>query len=120
VTCDDGWFRTAASSSTSSCTACATSQDISKNCPVGTHFKAEKACGYVDDADSCAPGPAVVDLGTAFEFVILSKSGISTVPDSVITGDIGVSPIAATGVTGFSLTLDAGGEFSTSAQVGEC
>ncbi|OEU05977.1 antifreeze protein [Fragilariopsis cylindrus CCMP1102] len=58
-----------------------------------------------------------IDLGTAGDFAILSKSGISTVPDSVITGDIGVSPIAATAITGFTLTMDSSTEFSTSGQV---
>jgi hypothetical protein len=58
-----------------------------------------------------------VDLGDAGDYVILTKSGISTVPNSVITGNIGVSPIAATALTGFSLTLDSGGKFSTSTQL---
>ena len=49
-----------------------------------------------------ATGLAPVNLGTAGNFVILSKSGISTVPSSVLTGDIGVSPIAHTAITGFS------------------
>ncbi|KAF9547550.1 antifreeze protein [Agrocybe pediades] len=64
-----------------------------------------------------ATGPAAVDLGTAGGFTILAKSGISTVPPSSITGNIGVSPIAATGLTGFSLTMDRSGTFSTSTQV---
>ncbi|MEA1930473.1 MAG: ice-binding family protein [Euryarchaeota archaeon] len=63
-------------------------------------------------------GPEPVDLGTACEFSILAKSGISTVPDSDIAGDIGVSPIASTAITGFDLTLDATGVFATSTQVG--
>ena len=58
-----------------------------------------------------------VGLGLAGSFAILTESGISTVPDSVITGDIGVSPIAATAITGFSLTLDSTGVFSTSTQI---
>jgi hypothetical protein len=53
-----------------------------------------------------------VNLGTAGNYVILTKSGISTVPDSVITGDIAVSPIAAAAMTGFNLTLDSEGKFS--------
>jgi hypothetical protein len=62
-----------------------------------------------------------VDLGTAANYVILAKSGISTVPQSNITGDIGVSPIAATAMTGFSLILGADTQHSTSSQVsGEC
>jgi hypothetical protein len=64
-----------------------------------------------------AAGPAPVDLGKAGNFVILAKSGISTVPNSVVTGDIGVSPITATAITGFSLVADASGVFSTSTQV---
>ena len=62
-------------------------------------------------------GPAPVNLGMAGNYAILAKSGISSVPDSVITGNIGVSPIAATAITGFSLTLDATNEFSFSTQI---
>ena len=58
-----------------------------------------------------------VNLGTAGNYAILAETGISTVPDSVITGDIGVSPIVATAITGFSLTADATNVFSTSPQV---
>jgi hypothetical protein len=58
-----------------------------------------------------------VNLGTAGNYVILSKSGISTVPTSAITGDIGVSPISSTAITGFSLTRSLNGQFATSAQV---
>jgi hypothetical protein len=64
-----------------------------------------------------AAGPLPVVLGTAGNYVILSKSGISTVPTSAVTGNIGVSPIDSTGITGFSLTLDASVQFATSAQV---
>ncbi len=64
-----------------------------------------------------AAGPLPVSLGTAGNFVILAKSGISTVPTSVVTGDIGVSPIASGAITGFSLILDSTGIFSTSGQV---
>jgi len=63
------------------------------------------------------PAPGAVDLKTAGDYVILSKSGISTVPSSIITGDIGVSPIDSTAITGFSLILDGSGTFSTSTQV---
>jgi hypothetical protein len=68
----------------------------------------------VDDAG--ARGLAV-ELGTAGDYVILAKSGVSTVPTAAITGDIGVSPAAASYITGFTLTVDATNEFSTSAQV---
>lgn len=58
-----------------------------------------------------------VNLGTAGGFVILAKTGISTVPSSAITGDIGVSPAAASYITGFSLTADSTNVFATSPQV---
>lgn len=58
-----------------------------------------------------------VNLGEAGGFVILAKSGISTVPASAITGNIGVSPAAASFITGFSLSADATNVFSTSPQV---
>jgi hypothetical protein len=61
--------------------------------------------------------PPAVELGTADNYVILTKAGISTVPDSDITGDIAVSPIAATAMTGFGLTMDLEGEFSDSIQL---
>ncbi|KAI0046255.1 antifreeze protein [Auriscalpium vulgare] len=64
-----------------------------------------------------AIGPAAVNLRTAGNYAILSKTGVSTVPPSVITGQVAVSPIAATGLTGFSLTVDSTGQFSTSNQV---
>ncbi|MDZ7687581.1 MAG: ice-binding family protein [Halobacteriales archaeon] len=59
-----------------------------------------------------------VPMGTSCNYTVLAKSGISTVPDSDITGDIGVSPIASTAITGFGLDLDASGQFATSNQVG--
>lgn len=62
-------------------------------------------------------GTCSVDLGTAGDYTILSKAGISTVPDSVITGDIAVSPIAATAITGFSLSADPTNKYSGSTQV---
>lgn len=62
-------------------------------------------------------GPAAVSLGSAANYAILAKSAISNVPTSAITGDIGLSPAAASFITGFSLNLPAGGTSSTAAQV---
>ena len=58
-----------------------------------------------------------VPLGTAKGFVILTKAGISSVPSSTIKGNIGVSPIASTAMTGFGLTVDPSNAFSVSPQV---
>ena len=63
-----------------------------------------------------APGLGI-PLGTAGSFVILSKSGISTEPASTITGDLGVSPAAATYITGFGLAADASNVWSITPQV---
>lgn len=62
-------------------------------------------------------GPSPVDLGTSLNFAILAKSGIDSVPSSSITGDIGVSPIDSTAITGFSLMMDATNTFASSDQV---
>jgi hypothetical protein len=62
-------------------------------------------------------GIQAVNLGTAGNYVILAKSGISTVPTSAVTGNLGISPAAATYITGFSLTMDSTNTFSTSPQV---
>jgi hypothetical protein len=71
-----------------------------------------------DSSDASGTGSGrAVNLGTAGTYVILAKSGISSVPTSAVTGDIGVSPSAATYITGFSLTADATNVFSTSPQV---
>ncbi|MBU4012708.1 MAG: DUF3494 domain-containing protein [Proteobacteria bacterium] len=77
---------------------------------------ADKIWSFTTGATTAA-GPELVNLGTAGDFAILAKSGISTVPSSAITGDIGVSPIDRTALTGFSETMDSSNEFSTSAQV---
>jgi hypothetical protein len=58
-----------------------------------------------------------VPLGSASKFVVLAKSGISTVPPSTVKGNIGVSPISAAAMTGFSLSADPSNVFSTSDQV---
>jgi hypothetical protein len=60
-------------------------------------------------------GPAPVSLGEAENYVILAKTAISTVPTSAITGDLGISPAAATYITGFSLISATG--YATSSQL---
>jgi hypothetical protein len=67
--------------------------------------------------ESGAPSTSAVSLGTAANFTILAKTGISNVPPTAIEGDIGLSPAAATYLTGFSLIADATNRFSTSTQV---
>lgn len=64
-----------------------------------------------------AAGPAPVALGASAPFAVLAKTGISTVPASAVTGDLGTSPIDSTAITGFSLILDSTNTFSRSSQV---
>jgi len=59
-------------------------------------------------------GPGNIDLGGAALYTILSKTGISTTGITSITGNIGVSPNAATGITGFGLVMDPSNVFSKS------
>ena len=58
---------------------------------------------------------AAVNLGSAINYVILAKTAISNISTSAVTGDLGLSPAAASFITGLSLT-DATG-YATSAQV---
>ncbi len=60
-------------------------------------------------------GPDPVELGTAGRYVILAKSAISNVPTSLVTGDLGLSPAAASYITGLDLVK--AGVSWTSAQV---
>ncbi len=70
--------------------------------------------------DSKANGTKVVarvNLGTAEDFAILSMTGVATTGTTSVIGNIGVSPVAATFITGFGLIMDSAGEFSTSSLV---
>jgi hypothetical protein len=82
----------------------------------GTSGSAQGGSGGDGGAAGEVPGTGV-PLGAAEDFAILTKSGISTVPTSAITGNLGVSPVAESYVTGFSLTADSTNRFSTSVQV---
>jgi hypothetical protein len=84
-------------------------------------------CGKNNNDDSTGAGPApaggicqgsaCVSLGTAADYAILAKTGVSTVPASIVTGNIGLSPAARVFLTGWSQTSDATDTYSTSAQV---
>jgi|GEM_PF-907887 len=82
----------------------------SNNLAVNTLYTATLSTSIADLADnplaasyswtfttgaSLAAGPKPVNLLSAANFVILSKTGITNVPTSAITGNIGASPITA-------------------------
>ena len=58
-----------------------------------------------------------MNLGTAGNHVLLAKTAISSVPSSGVTGNVGLSPAAASFVTGFSLVADSTNVFANSTQV---
>ena len=62
-------------------------------------------------------GASCVNLGTAANYVILAKTGASTVPASVVTGNVGLSPAARGFLTGWSLISEPTDTAYTSAQV---
>jgi Ice-binding-like len=73
------------------------------------------ACGNSNSTTSGGSGP--VGLGAAGTFVILAMSAITTVPASIVRGDVGISPAAASYIDGFALAKAATNDFATSAQV---
>jgi ice-binding like protein len=62
-------------------------------------------------------GSACVSLGSAANYAILAKTGVSTVPSSAVTGNVGLSPTARVGLTGWSLITEPTDTSFTSAQV---
>lgn len=62
-------------------------------------------------------GASAVNLGSAGNYAILTKTGISTTGTTTINGNIGVSPIVASAITGFGLSMDASNQYSRSSLV---
>lgn len=72
------------------------------------------SCSNDDDTNN-TPNHAPVSLGTSGNYVILAKTSIANSPTSAIVGDMGISPAAASFITGFGLTAATG--FATSPQI---
>lgn len=64
----------------------------------------------------CA-GASCVSLGTAGNYAILAKTGVSTIPSSTVTGNVGLSPAARGFLTGWSLMSEPTDTSFASAQV---
>lgn len=73
--------------------------------------------GFVVPNTLLAAGPASVNLGSAGNFVIVAKTGISTTGATSVVGNLGLSPAAATYITGFGLTMDSSNTFANSSLV---
>jgi len=71
--------------------------------------------------DETIAGPVVdhsaVNLHSTSSFAILAKSGVSATGVTSISGDIGLSPAAASYITGFGLIMDVTNTFATSSLV---
>lgn len=74
------------------------------------------AVQFFNPFNTYAAGPAPVNLLSAGNFSILSKTAITNVPNSIITGNVGASPITGaaigltcTEVTGTIYSVDAAG-----------
>jgi len=81
-----------------------------------------RSAGSAGGADAATRGAVSVEasavpLGSAANYAILAKTGVSTSPISVVTGNVGLSPAARVGLTGWSESYDASDTFATSAQV---
>jgi len=66
---------------------------------------------------SAYDSPDQVDLGTAGNYAILTKTGVTTTGVTAVTGNMATSPIAETSMTGFTLVRSVNNEFSTSGLV---
>lgn len=88
----------------------------------GNHLAAPYVWTFTTGAAVSTTSPLAVPLGTAGDYAILAQSQITNVPSSAISGDVGLSPAAEDGITGFALTDVLTGdpaiiEYATSAQV---
>jgi hypothetical protein len=66
---------------------------------------------------STCTGASCVNLGKAANYAILAKTGVASVPSSAVTGNVGLSPTARIGLTGWAETYDVTDTYATSAQV---
>jgi len=82
----------------------------------GDSMAVDKVWTFTSDEPD-APSRDPVDLNSAGDYVILAKSGISTTGTTSIVGDLGVSPVAATYITGFGLAMHSSTQYSTSSLV---
>lgn len=85
------------------------------NSDSGVALAAEFVWNFTGDR-VVGPGGEPVNLRTAGNYAILAAASISGT-GATVTGNLGISPAAASYITGFSLIADPSTQFSTSAQV---
>lgn len=85
------------------------------NSNLGVSLAAEYVWTFTGDR-VVGPGGSPVNLRTAGNYVVLAAASISGT-GATVTGNLGISPAAASYITGFSLMADGSTQFSTSLQV---
>ena len=86
------------SSTTNSVSSSSTTNSVCC-CPTTNSVSSSPTTNSASSSPTSA-GLAPVNLGTAGSFAILSETGITDVPHSAITGNIGASPITGGAITG--------------------
>ncbi|MFA6457692.1 MAG: ice-binding family protein, partial [Bacteroidota bacterium] len=74
-------------------------------------------CKKEDPVSAGVVDHSAVNLHSSSNFAVLAKSGVSATGVTSIAGDIGLSPAAASYVTGFGLIMDVTNTFATSSLV---
>eukprot|EP00964_Phaeocystis_antarctica_P054688 scaffold32175_cov64-Phaeocystis_antarctica.AAC.1 len=74
------------------------------------------AAAVSSPAAAQSPTP-VISVGTAADFCLLTKAGITSTGATSVDGNIGTSPIAATAITGFALQYASDSTSATSSLV---
>ena len=74
------------------------------------------AAAVSSPAAAQSPTP-VISVGTAADFCLLTKAGITSTGATSVDGNIGTSPIAATAITGFALQYGSDSTSATSSLV---
>jgi hypothetical protein len=108
------WMWMAALALTGAVAACGDSGGGSNDAAPAPTSTSGAAAGPVG---AVCTGAGCVSLGKSGNYAILAKTGVSTVPASAITGNVGLSPAARTFLTGWSLISEPTDTFFTSAQV---
>jgi protein involved in polysaccharide export with SLBB domain len=88
----------------------------------GVVIKASRCSGLPSLAPTSAPTEApsaevVESVGRLCNFAILAETGVTNTGALDVTGDVGVSPIISSAITGLTLILDESEEFSASTMV---
>jgi hypothetical protein len=106
--------QSSSSSPSSSSSGASASSSASSSSATSTSSSSTSTSSSSSTPPSPPAGPPTVNLNSAASFAILAETGITTTGATSIVGNLGVSPIAGTSMTGFTLVMDGTNQFSTS------